>query len=132
MEHVNKRIFTRVPPHIDVQVEAAERPRIQGRTRDVCMNGLYMVSEAVLPVDTPCRVTLLLSGTEERIQVNGRVVRVDGSGMAMCFTEILGLESYEHLRNLLLHNAELAAQIEKELNESIGLKRLSTPPAAGL
>lgn len=137
MEHVNKRSFTRVPPHIDVLVEAAGRPRIHGRTRDVCMNGLFMDMDmdrdagSVLPVDTPCQVTILLGGSQERIRVNGQVVRADRSGMALRFTEILGLESYEHLRNLLLHNAELTDQIEKELSESIGLRRLTNPPAPG-
>lgn len=120
----NKRQFTRVFPKIDVLVECAERQQIHGQTTDVCMSGMYMRCPGSLPPQTVCRATLLLSGTTDQIQVNGRIVRSDSTGMALVFTEILGLESYEHLRNLLLHNAEMTTDIERELQSHIGLKRI--------
>jgi len=56
------------------------------------------------------------------IKVKGRVQRVAEEGMGLLFTEI-GLEAYEHLRDLILLNVDDLEQAEEELKNHLGLKK---------
>jgi hypothetical protein len=121
----NQREFTRVPFHITVELTHNQAPPLTCQVRDISLNGLYLVCEHPLPVGSECRVALLLGRAEEPIQItaSGTVTRVDDSGMGVEITEIIGLESFEHLRNLVLYNASQPEQVEEEFHTHIGLKR---------
>ncbi|MGE0684275.1 MAG: hypothetical protein AB7P69_25630, partial [Candidatus Binatia bacterium] len=69
--------------------------------------------------------TLLLGGKESpvRVEVGGKVVRVDTDGMGVEITEIVGVESFEHLRNLVRYNSADTDQVEQEFHDHIGIKR---------
>jgi len=58
------------------------------------------------------------------------VVRSAPDGIAIHFRELLGLDSYEHLRNLILHNAVDPDQAEQEFESHIGLRKADPPPAS--
>jgi hypothetical protein len=70
-------------------------------------------------------VTLILNGGEPpiRIEVGCSVTRVDPTGMGLEITAIVGVESFEHLRNLVLYNAANPLQVEQEFQDHIGIKR---------
>ncbi len=87
------------------------------------MNGLFLLCDERLPVGADCRISLLLEGAESRpcIEMRGTVVRAAGAGVAVQFTEIEA-ESYDHLRNLVLHNASDTTQVEQEIVSHLGLK----------
>jgi hypothetical protein len=71
-------------------------------------------------------VLLHLDGTEIKVHAQGFVVRSGPDGCAVQFTEIIGLDSLEHLRNLILfnsHTPEQVEQVEHEFNDHLGLKR---------
>lgn len=122
---LERREFTRVKPHIAVRIDAGEAGRFRGETHDISMAGVLLggVAPGLLP-GQPCQVVLRLhEGLDEiRIETAGEVVRVNGGGIAIRFTEILGIESYEHLRALILYNADDADRVEEEMSHHRGLR----------
>jgi hypothetical protein len=89
------------------------------------MKGIYLLCDNPLPVGSDCRVALLLGDGETPIciEVAGKVARVDPTGMGLEIIEIVGLESFEHLRNLVRYNASDPDQVEHEFQDHVGLKR---------
>ena len=125
-ENLNRREFTRVSVHMEVEVAATEVAVINGHLQDVNMSGLFLLCDTLLPIGTPCRVVLRLGSQEDEtcIEVSGRIVRTQDEGMAIEFTEILGLDSFGHLRNLVLYNsAAWTDQVEEELQSHVGIRR---------
>jgi hypothetical protein len=121
----NRRDFTRVPLAIEAEVRAGDRVIVPDQTRDLCMRGLYLRGGETLPLQSSCEVRIFPGGRESGavVEACARVVRVDSEGMALEFTEILGGESYTHLRNLVLANAEDAGTVEQEFQSHLGIRR---------
>ena len=122
----NKREFTRVPVQLEVEVRS-EQPVTTGpcEVKDISLRGLYLCCEHPLPLGSACQVTLILSGGEPplRIEVGGSVTRVDPAGMGVEITNVVGVESFEHLRNVVLYNASNPNQVEQEFHDHVGIKR---------
>lgn len=119
----NRREFSRVAPRLDVVLTTEDRTIRSGQTHDVSMNGLFCVCNDPFPEGTQCRVTLLLGEPEDpvRIETSGTVVRSTDSGNAVQFSEI-SLDGYQHLRNLVLYNAEDPNRAEQEIKDHLGIK----------
>ena len=125
-ESDNRREFTRVQVKLEAELQAGGKALIKGHLGDISMNGMYLECAGRLPLNSQCRVMLILDGGLDAlcIQVRGVVIRVDDLGMAVHFTEILGEESLGHLRNLVLLNSqEPTSQVEQEFQAHIGIKR---------
>jgi len=125
-EDANRREFTRVPLHINVEVTTNQSEVTKAyQVSDVSLNGLYLQCDKPLPLGTNCHVSLLLGNTDTplRINVNGKVARVNPDGMGVEITEIIGPESFAHLRNLVLYNASNIDQVEEEFQSHLGIKR---------
>jgi len=118
---MNQREFTRVRTRIPVDIDAAGTV-VSGEVRDISLNGLWMPATAPPPAGTPCRVVLHLDAVT--VQAVGRIVRSVADGFAVHFDELLEVESYEHLRNLILYNAQDPGQAEQEFDSHLGLKRI--------
>src|SRR5262245_49098471 len=119
----NRREFTRVPMQRTVEVTSTKGNPIIHQVKDVSLNGLYLQCEQPLPLGTDCRVTFFLGEKEDpQIVIYGQVARVDASGMGIEITEIVGIESFEHLRNLVLYNSSDINQVEQEFHNHIGIK----------
>lgn len=121
----NRREFTRVPFQISVELTTEQSPSVACELRDVSLNGLYLICATPLPLGSDCRVALLLGDPEHpsRIEVHATVTRVDTGGMGLEITGILGVESFEHLRNLVLYNAPQREQVEQEIQSHRGIRR---------
>ena len=85
-------------------------------TRDLSLKGLYVETDQLLDMDAPVAITLELSGSSSSIQLSmkGIVARVDKAGMAIDFTEV-DLDSFYHLRNIVLYNSGDPAEVEAEI-----------------
>lgn len=116
----DKREFTRVPVGVNVQV-IGEDVSIQGQSVDVSLKGLFVLCDPQLPVGAKCLVQVLLGDPDNPsvIQTKGKVVRQTESGLGIEITEIEGLESFDHLRNLVLYNT---GQVEEELKNHAGIR----------
>jgi hypothetical protein len=88
------------------------------------MNGLFVTADHMFPVGNICQVCLVLEGGagECRIETTGEVVRVSEDGIAIQFEQI-DLDSMEHLRKLVLFNADDPEQAEREIEENPGIRR---------
>lgn len=118
------REFTRVPIKVEAEVHADSQSIFCEQTRDVSMKGLFLKGDKSFPTGTQCVVTLFLGGKEGgmRIDVKGVVEHSSEKGMGVQFSEI-GLDSYEHLQNLVLYNSQDAHKVEKEIQDHLGLKK---------
>jgi hypothetical protein len=121
----NQREFTRVPVNKEVEVAAGQSTILGHLTKDVSLNGLFLSSEEKLPAGTECHLTIFLGGrkSQQRIKLNGKVVRVEEGGMAFAFQEIGGSDSFAHLRMLILYNSPEARCVEKEFKAHLGIRR---------
>jgi hypothetical protein len=118
------REFTRVPIKVEAEVHADGQSIFCEETRDVSMKGLFLKGDKSFPMGTKCVVTLFLGGKEGgmRIDVKGVVEHSSEKGMGVQFSEI-GLDSYEHLQNLVLYNSQDSHKVEKEIHDHLGLKK---------
>ncbi|MBI4913454.1 MAG: PilZ domain-containing protein [Acidobacteria bacterium] len=119
----NQREFTRV--HLQVQTEVSALGRVihSSLSQDLSMKGMLVRTDERLPAGTPCIVRLTLGEGLPEIRAEGTVVRDYEDGFAIQFTCLLGVESYEHLRNLVLYNAVDTERIEQEFHDHLGIRK---------
>lgn len=125
------REFTRVPTAFPTRLSWAGGEG-DGTTRDVSLNGVF-VACANPPAAATAAVEVVLDlGGEVRITGRGTVVRVLAGGCAIRFDELDGVESYEHLRRLVLYNSARPDRVQDEIDSHLGLKRIDpkAPPPA--
>lgn len=123
----NRREFTRVRVNILSELRSGGSVDISGTLANVSLNGMFLNTEAHLPEDSTCAISLLLEAGEEQVtvQTEGKVIRNDPLGMAIQFTKILGPESLTHLQNLVLYNSgDQSGQVEEELANHVGIHTL--------
>lgn len=119
----NKREFTRVPITLEVRMVIGGKPLTHGQVRDLSMKGMLVLTEERFPVGTPCEAVLTLVEGEVEIRTTGIVAAIHAQGFGMEFTAIDGLESYMHLRNLVLYNTQDVEAVEEEIRSHAGIRR---------
>jgi hypothetical protein len=122
-EHSNQREFTRVLVAARTLIKAGNVSLSAAQAHSLSMKGMSILSPERLPVGTECELTIVLVEGEVEIQVLGTVVVHLADGMAFLFTKILGLESFEHLRNLVFYNAPNVEQVEDEFTSHTGIRK---------
>jgi hypothetical protein len=122
-EHSNQREFTRVLVAARTLIKAGNVSLSAAQAHSLSMKGMSILSPERLPVGTECELTIVLVEGEVEIQVLGTVVVHLADGMAFLFTKILGLESFEHLRNLVYYNAQNVEQVEDEFTSHTGIRK---------
>ncbi|MCZ6874247.1 MAG: PilZ domain-containing protein [bacterium] len=121
----DRREFTRVGVQLDGKLSWQESA-VQVESRDVSMKGVFLACDNPPPVGTDCRIKFALGEPESQLGIDilGKIVRVDERGVGVEFIEILGLRSYDHLRNLVLYNSsDNTEQVEQEFSSHLGIKR---------
>ena len=85
-------------------------------SKDISVKGMFVRTDKKLPIGASCDIQILLTGTTNNLFLNlkGRVVRHDDSGLGLDFDSI-DVDSYMHLKNLLMYNAQDPDAIEKEI-----------------
>lgn len=76
-------------------------------TRNISFHGLFLETDARLPLSTPCDIEIHLVGVTSAMDISaqGVIQRHDPGGMAVAFTS-LHPDSYLHILNLIkLHEA---------------------------
>ena len=120
----NHREFTRVKVAIHVELHMGGNVVIHGELDNVSFNGVLLRCETTLPEQTPCVIFLHLDGGQSgpTIEAQGLVTRTEPHKLAVQFTELIGNESTQHLRNLVLYNSGTQAKrIENEFESHLGL-----------
>ena len=118
----NKREFTRVPLQVPIEVQAGDHVFHGLLTGNLSMKGLLVGTEERLPEGTTCMVRIVLADGAAEVRAEATVARAYPGSLALQFTRILGTESFEHLRRLILYNAFDPEQIENEFHDHAGIK----------
>ena len=100
----NQRKFTRVPIGYRVKVMAEERTILCPSAVNISMNGILVRAPERLPLGTSCYIIIFMleGGLETKILAWGTVVREDEGGLAIRFSQILGTDGRERLKELVL------------------------------
>jgi hypothetical protein len=107
MSLIERRGKIRVGFHTQIMLEAGgEKIRAEGSSRDLSLSGIFVDTDEKISLDTPCKVAVVLPGTAEPLvlQMDGRIVRHDASGIGITF-DSMDLDSYTHLKNIVRYNA---------------------------
>jgi hypothetical protein len=125
---MERREFVRVPLRFPVEMQGADRQVLGTRTSDLSLRGVYLECTRDYREGEDCELRLRLGeeASAPSIEIVGRVVRCRDGGLAVEFVGIKGLESLEHLRRLILFNAEDPAEAEEQILARRGIERL--PP----
>jgi hypothetical protein len=119
-----KRGFIRIPFNTKVEVRAQGRTIRSLEGINLSMSGIRLTTGDAVPVaETPCQVKITLSASEDRllIEANGKVIRSEPGSLAVEFME-LDLDSYHHLRQIILNNADDPEKAEKEFMAHWGIR----------
>jgi hypothetical protein len=126
MDYSVQREFTRVPVHIWGTFKDGKRELLTAEITTLSLRGCYASTFEALPEGEVHRLMLFTEDDAHalHITVQARIVRSTEDGMGIEFTE-MPLESYDHLRKMVLMNAADPDKVEKEFRDHIGLKRAS-------
>ncbi|CAH2032086.1 PilZ domain-containing protein [Trichlorobacter ammonificans] len=119
---MSTRKFSRVGFHVMATVSSGGRS-FQGRVSNLSMNGMLLETEEQLPMGEVVDITISLPGTEPEITVafTGRVCRLTEGDIAFRF-EMIDLDSYTHLRNIVSYNMADAEKVMDEIFADIDEK----------
>jgi hypothetical protein len=118
-----KREFTRVPLTFQVRLTIAGEPLPECHIKDLSMKGMLVLTAARFPLGTPCEAVIALVEGQVEIHTSGTVAATHPAGFGVEFSTIDGLESYIHLRNLVLFNSEDVEKVEEEFQAHSGIRR---------
>lgn len=118
---VEKRRKTRVDFRTQVTVKADNEQIVvmNADSKDISMNGLFVVTGKKIEIGNDCDVEVALTGLAGQyaitVGIKGVVVRHSDEGFGIEFTSI-DIASWNHLRNIILYNAEDPDKIEQEIS----------------
>ena len=119
---MEKRNFTR----IIFQSEAVVRYNdeiIEGDIGNLSLRGMLFLTSHELPAGSLITIKILLSGSSSELSVNlrGRVVRCFQGTLAVEFQE-MDLDSFIHLKNIILYNTGDDQEVEEEFHRYLQSK----------
>lgn len=102
----NKRKRSRLSFQIEVIIGAGSKYVLSCMSRDVSMNGIFVVTEARIPVGGICGIEILMTGKSSnlRIRARGVVARHASDGMGIAFQH--DLEWWPMLENTIVEQLE--------------------------
>lgn len=115
----DRRRRTRVNFRTSADIQTVGARLLDLETRDLSHKGMFVLGTAPLKAGQGCTITLHLLGDEENapvLRMEGRIVRSTAEGTAIDFVS-MDPETYLHLRNLVLLNAEDPDEAEKEFGQ---------------
>jgi len=119
---MSTRKFSRVEFNVMATVSTGGRS-FQGKVSNLSMNGLLLDTDEKLQMGEVVDITISLPGTEPEIAVafTGRVCRITDSDIAFRF-QMIDLDSYTHLRNIISYNMADAEKVMDEIFSDIDEK----------
>jgi len=117
----DEREFTRTPVQVAATVVARDGTGVEGRSRSLSMNGMFVVCAGRLPTGAPCRVILSLGEGAVRVEVEGRIATHTVDGMGIAFDRVAP-EDFGHLKRLVLYHAPDVGRAEAEIAGHLGIK----------
>jgi hypothetical protein len=120
MTHEERRKNTRVVFHVAATVRFGGDVFERLAIRNLSLRGVYFEGISGRSLGEKCEVVLFLTGASNELKLNmaGKVVRQDDSGVGVQFEEI-DIDTFYHLKNIVYYNADDPDQVEDQLVENI-------------
>lgn len=112
-----KRKRTRVHFKTQVTLKTDEsKIEAEANSKDISMKGIFINTKEKIPAGTPCDIEIMLTGTSTKLalSIKGTIIRQDPSGLGITF-DSMDVDSYLHLKNIVMYNASDPEDIEKEM-----------------
>jgi len=117
MNYNERRKKTRVDFSTEVVLKSGPDKIVsKADSRDISFKGLFISTDKEIPIKTSCDIEIHLSGPSSSLilHMKGKIVRRNASGLGIAFDSI-DVDSYFHLKNLLMYNASEPDKIEEEI-----------------
>jgi len=117
-----RRNFTRVLFRSEAEIRWDDKV-VRGEVNNLSLKGMLLSSpEPCLP-GTPVGIQIRLTGStsEVFIRITGKVVRRQGTGIAVEFTG-MDLDSFVLMKNVIVHNCESEEKVIEEFNRYMRLR----------
>ncbi len=120
MNDQEKRCLTRVAFQTQIEIFSGEKKIAVAKTENLSIKGVLVKTED-LKTDDPCHIVIsLLEGdNSQKLVIEGKVVRVHKAGEAAIFFQEMELETFNHLRSIIVLNDGDPEKIQKELSDYI-------------
>jgi hypothetical protein len=101
--------------HVIIRTEESEI-KAEADSEDISMKGVFVRTQDKIPEGTPCDLEILLTGSSTKLAltIKGTITRQEKDGLAIGF-DSMDLDSYMHLKNIILHNVTDPEEVEKEM-----------------
>lgn len=88
----------------------------EANSKDISIKGIFVNTGEKMQVGTLCDIEILLTGSSTKLalSIKGIVTREDKSGLGVVF-DSMDIDSYFHLKNIVMYNASDPEDIEKEM-----------------
>ncbi len=115
------RYFNRVEVKVNATLNFADETSLAATVRDLSMVGLFVHCAQHKDIGKECDVVLHLDGSATnpaiRVDAKGIVARLTDDGMAIEFTHLIGDDSYNLLRQIVIRYSADPVKAERELND---------------
>lgn len=110
-----KRTRVHFSTQVVIKTEDSE-VRAEANSEDLSIKGVFVNTEQKIPLGTPCDIEILLTGTSTRLAltIKGVISRQEATGLGIAF-DSMDLDSYMHLKNIILHNVSDPESLEEEM-----------------
>ena len=123
-----QRKCTRAKVRIAVELRLEGQVKFEGVVDNISLQGVFVRCHPQVSIGAPCEVLIFSEELPHEVLVHadGTIVRVDAEGLAIHFGTLMGENSLQHLKNLVLYNSGAQSeQVEQELTAHIGIKSLT-------
>jgi hypothetical protein len=123
-EQNNAREFSRIEIPMTATLSVDGEKTVSCKVVNISLNGIELCTEHNMSLGDRCQVEVQIGNPDDTLSIfaEGKVARITSDGLAVNF-ESIGLESYDHLKNMITYNAGNIDQVEKEFSEHLGLHR---------
>ncbi len=119
-----RRKFIRIPFDMEVKIGVEGKVLLANKGINISMGGIHLSTvDAKLTPGALCRIVIILNTVDRgpTLEAGGKVIRSEAGSLAIEFTE-LDLDSYHHLRRLILLNAAEPDKAEEEFIAHWGIR----------
>jgi hypothetical protein len=101
--------------HVIIKTRDSEI-RAEADSQDMSIKGMFVKTQDKIPEGAPCDLEILLTGSSTRLAltIKGTITRQEENGLAIGF-ESMDLDSFMHLKNIILYNVTDPEEVEKEM-----------------
>lgn len=107
----------------EIKIVTQEKTITSGASKDISLNGIFVFCKEKLPEGTPCTIELFMNCKQDDrgIFLDGHITRVTSEGLGLAFDN-MDVDTYEHLRKIVLYNARNPEDFLEQCEKRPGFK----------